>query len=206
MFAPIVMAELTRSLTISGKVMDFDYKVTARKLGIVINRVAGDDLDSFPIERARIRSLWYFIAAGISAQIVFGWAVETRTNIALALAMLVVCGVSFTAVFNVSRPDPADARTHYAEGLVQKFAKRTSQTCLTLNVDLHPNETGLASVAASLTRCLAAAAGVAALQPLFDSVGLGWTFTILGFLSGLSIPMLLTLRIRGPSWRNCEVR
>lgn len=75
---------------------------------------------------------------------------------------------------------------------------------MTLNVDLHPNETGLASVATNVTRCLAAAVAVAALQPLLDSVGVGWTFTIFGLLSSLSIPMLLVLRFWGPTWRGCK--
>lgn len=78
------------------------------------------------------------------------------------------------------------------------------QTFLTLNVDLHPGETGLASVAASLTRCLAGALGVGVLQPMLDSVGAGWTFTIFGLMSASSVPMLLAMRSWGPSWRNCS--
>jgi hypothetical protein len=77
---------------------------------------------------------------------------------------------------------------------------------MTLNVDLHPEETGLASVAVSLTRCLAAAAAVAILQPLLDSAGVGWTFTIIGGLCGLSIPMLLALRAFGLAWRQGSTR
>ncbi|KAB5545925.1 putative major facilitator superfamily transporter [Coniochaeta sp. 2T2.1] len=160
-----------------GKVMDFDCRATARSCGITINVLSGDDIASFPIERARIRSLGYFVVVGIAATLGFGWAIERHAHLSVPLVMLFVCGVTYTAIFN---------------------------TCLTLNVDLHPTETGLASVAASLMRCVAAAVGVAILQPMLDAVGPGWTFTFFACLSGLSIPMLLVLRIMGPSWRKCS--
>ncbi|KAB5577942.1 putative major facilitator superfamily transporter [Coniochaeta sp. 2T2.1] len=166
------------SLYLVGKtVMDFDYRATARSCGITINVVSGDDIASFPIERARIRSLGYFIVVGIAATLGFGWAIERHAHLSVPLVMLFVCGVTYTAIFN---------------------------TCLTLNVDLHPTGTGLASVAASLMRCVAAAVGVAILQPMLDAVGPGWTFTFFACLSGLSVPMLLILRILGPSWRKCS--
>lgn len=79
------------------------------------------------------------------------------------------------------------------------------QAFLTLNVDLHPDETGLASVAVSLVRCLAGAVGVAFLQPLMEKVGPAWTFTFVGLLGCFSIPALLVLRVMGPGWRNCSM-
>lgn len=85
-----------------------------------------------------------------------------------------------------------------------KYRPLTLQTCLTLNVDLNPDETGLASVAASVIRCLAAAAGVAVLEPMLDAVGAGWTFTVYALIAVLAIPLLLTLRTFGPRWRNCD--
>ena len=44
--------------------------------------------------------------------------------------------------------------------------KSDIQSLATLNVDLHPTETGLANVAVSVTRCLAAAVGLGVMQPL----------------------------------------
>ena len=69
-------------------------------------------------------------------------------------------------------------------------------------VDLHPKEPGLASVAISLTRCLVAAAGVAVMELLLEDIGAGWTFTFYGLLCGLSVPMLLVVRLRGMVWRS----
>ncbi|KAF3010449.1 hypothetical protein E8E14_002210 [Neopestalotiopsis sp. 37M] len=158
----------------AGKVIDYDYRATAKALGITINKVSGDDLSTFPIEKARIRSIWYFIAISISSTIVYGWVVAAKVHISVALIMQFLCGLGTTGVFNI---------------------------CLTLYVDLHPKEPGIASVGVSLTRCLVAAAGVAVLELLLDAVGPGWTFTIYGLLCGLSVPMLWAVRKYGQQWR-----
>ena len=46
----------------SGLIMDRDYRTTARKHNITINKKSGDDLRDFPIEKARFCSIWYFIS------------------------------------------------------------------------------------------------------------------------------------------------
>lgn len=38
---------------LNGKLMDWDYRATARSIGHTIDKVSGDDLNDFPIERAR---------------------------------------------------------------------------------------------------------------------------------------------------------
>lgn len=72
-------------------------------------------------------------------------------------------------------------------------------------VDIHPDKSGLASVAVSLVRCTAAAVGLSVQQILIDEIGVGWTFTLFALLCMSSIPMLLVVRIRGPKWRGVVV-
>ena len=86
-----------------GKVLNWDYRQTAKEEGITINEEEGDDLSVFPVEKARIRSVWYFIVGAISATIGFGWSIEAQVHLSCALVMTAVCGVSFTGVFNVSK-------------------------------------------------------------------------------------------------------
>ncbi len=161
-----------------GRVLDYDYRAFARSAGITINVAAGDDIARFPIERARVRSVLYFVAASVGSTAAFGWAVDhARAPLAATLVITFVAGVAYTGVFN---------------------------TCLTLNVDLNPDATGLASVAASVIRCLAAAAGVAVLEPMIGAMGAGWTYTVYALVALLAMPMLLTLRAFGPTWRNCQ--
>lgn len=124
----------------------------------------------------------------------FGWAIQTKIHLAATLVITFFAGVGATGVFNVSLLLSSQCT------LVLPRAKYL-QTCLTLNVDLNPDETGFASVAASVVRCLAAAIGVVIMQPLFDSIVVGWAFTIYAALASLAIPMLLVLRNLGPRWR-----
>lgn len=59
--------------------MDREYRAVARVSGITIDRVRGDDLGTFPTEKARLRSSYFFIL-GMSACIMgYGWALNEKT-------------------------------------------------------------------------------------------------------------------------------
>jgi|SRR2546423_232534 len=45
----------------AGKLKEYDYRKTALAHGFTINRVSGDKLAEFPIEKARPRSVYYYI-------------------------------------------------------------------------------------------------------------------------------------------------
>lgn len=85
-----------------GMVLDYDYRSFARKAGIAINVTAGDNVAHFPIERARIRSSLYFLAASVASTAAYGWAVENAcAPLGATLFITFVAGVAFTGVFNV---------------------------------------------------------------------------------------------------------
>ncbi|KAL9614135.1 MAG: hypothetical protein Q9167_001345 [Letrouitia subvulpina] len=140
-----------------GKVMDHNYKVTAKKIGWTVNKVAGDDLNNFPIERARSRgSLWLLIIS-TATLVGYGWAVSKHVQVSVALILQFIQGFWGTYFYT---------------------------TYNTLLVDVFPESPSTAAAAASITRCAMAAAGVAVLQPLLDAAGRGWYFTLLGLWSG----------------------
>lgn len=85
-----------------GKVLDIDYRITARKAGITIQKVSGDNLGSFPLERARIRSLFYYVVFGIFSAIGFGWAIEMDVHLSVPLILTFILGITCTGVFTVS--------------------------------------------------------------------------------------------------------
>lgn len=60
-------------------VIDRDYRVTAAAVGFTINKKTGDDLSRFPIEKARLRSIWYFMGLLIICTVGYGWSIETKT-------------------------------------------------------------------------------------------------------------------------------
>ena len=140
-----------------GKVMDRNYKVTAKKIGWTINRVSGDDLDTFPIERARSRGSSWLLIISTATLVGYGWAVSRHSHVSIPLILQFIQGFWGTYFYT---------------------------TYNTLLVDIFPESPSTAAAAASITRCAMAAAGVAVLQPLLDVAGRGWFFTLLGLWSG----------------------
>jgi hypothetical protein len=61
-----------------GRMLNRDYQVTAKAHDFVVDTVAGDDLSKFPIEKARLRSMWYMIPLCAACVIGYGWAVERK--------------------------------------------------------------------------------------------------------------------------------
>ena len=59
--------------------MDRDYQTVARAHNFPVDRVKGDDLSQFPIERARLRSSWYFLALTIGSVGGYGWTLAHKT-------------------------------------------------------------------------------------------------------------------------------
>lgn len=157
-----------------GMIADYDYRQTARSHNLSIDRVRGDDLEKFPIEKARLRTVWLYIFISATATLGYGWTLEYRTNIATPLVMQFLIGLAVTGIFNV---------------------------CNTLVVDLHSDQAVTASASVSITRCFAAAAGVSVLQLLFDAMGPGWTFTAIAGLCYGVVPLLWLERQKGWQWR-----
>ncbi|KAL8931932.1 MAG: hypothetical protein Q9211_006639, partial [Gyalolechia sp. 1 TL-2023] len=141
----------------NGRLMDWNYKVTARQIGHTVDKVSGDDLTHFPIERARARGSWYILAVYICALVGYGWAVRFCVHESVALILQFVLAAVCTAL---------------------------QQTFNILLVDIFPASPSTAAASGNITRCALSAVAVAVLQPLVDAVGRGWVFTILSILSG----------------------
>ena len=52
-----------------------------------------------------------------------------------------------------------------------------------------------------MVRCALAGVGLAAIQPLIDSVGVGWSFTLLATLCAMSAPLLVLQWRKSMGWR-----
>ena len=99
--------------------MNWDYRRTARDYDFVIDKVAGDDITRFPIERARYRSIWYPVIISSACIVGYGWALHTRTvsqvslvrlksancvkSVAVPLILQFLIGAMISAVFNVGQ-------------------------------------------------------------------------------------------------------
>lgn len=141
----------------NGKLMDWNYKATARSVGHTIDKVSGDDLNNFPIERARARGSYYLLAVYIAALAGYGWSVEARAHEAVPLILQCVLAALCTSF---------------------------QQTFNALLVDIFPASPSTAAASGNITRCALSAIVVAVLQPLVNVMGRGWFFTLLTVLSG----------------------
>ena len=181
----IGLAYLPRGLGIisggycNGKFMDHNYRVTAKKTGKTVDRVKGDDLKDFPIERARSRGSYWLLMISTATLIGYGWVVEKHVHFSVLLVLQFIQGFWGTCFYTAYN---------------------------TLLVDIFPESPSTAAAAASIVRCAMAAAAVAILQPLLDAAGRGWYFTILGIWSGgCGVIAVWLIRTKGMDWRTKRV-
>lgn len=161
---------------INGKFMDWNYKVIAQQIGHTVDRVSGDDLTHFPIERARARGSWHILAVYICALAGYGWAVKFHVHVSVALILqfllAAICTI-FQQTFNI------------------------------LLVDIFPESPSTAAASGNITRCALSAIFVAVLQPLVDAIGRGWVFTLLSICSGGGgIAANWLINDKGMAWRH----
>lgn len=142
---------------LNGKLMDWNYRATARSIGHTIDKVSGDDLKGFPIESARARGSYYLLAIYITALAGYGWSVQARAHEAVPLILQYVLAALCTSF---------------------------QQTFNALLVDIFPASPSTAAASGNITRCALSAIVVAILQPLVNVMGRGWFFTALTVLSG----------------------
>ena len=158
-----------------GKFMDHNYKTTAKEIGWTIDKVTGDDLAKFPIERARSRGSFLLLLISTATLLGYGWAVSRNVHVSVPLILQFIQGFWGTCFYT---------------------------TYNTLLVDVYPESPSTAAAAASITRCAMAATGLAILQPLLDVAGRGWYFTLLGLWSGgFGAVAVSLLRRKGMQWR-----
>ena len=175
----------------AGKIMNRDYRVVAKKQNFIIDKTQGDNMSNFPIEYARLRSIWYMLAIAIASIAGYGWSLYARAvrvllpsrkqltkysfkHVAVVLVLQFLIGISTTGIFNI---------------------------CGTLLIDLHPNCPSAVSALLNLIRCSLAAAGLALLQIIIDHIGIGWCFTIFSAIGATTIPLLLAESRWGMGWR-----
>lgn len=165
---------------VAGGLMDHNYQHVARAAGLSIDRLRGDDVNKFPIERARSRGTITIVAVTLAAVVGYGWAIDRRAHPAVLLVLQGVLACRCTVIH---------------------------QTYSALAVDIYPDKPGTAAAANNVFRCTLSAVAMAALDPLARALGYGWLFTLLGGLDGVGcVVAVLLLRWRGWEWRRKRVQ
>ncbi|KAL9046309.1 MAG: hypothetical protein Q9214_000825 [Letrouitia sp. 1 TL-2023] len=164
----------------NGKLMDLNYKTTAKKIGHTVDKKYGDDLTQFPIEKARARGAWYILAVYICALSGYGWAVHFSIHKSVPLILQFVLAAICTSF---------------------------QQTFNALLVDIFPASPSTAAASGNITRCILSGIAVAVLDPLVGIMGRGWFFTLLSVLSGGGgVVANWLINAKGMKWRNCRTR
>ncbi|KAJ5138823.1 uncharacterized protein N7515_003671 [Penicillium bovifimosum] len=157
-----------------GKVIDYNYKRTAQKLGLPVNREKDDDLRRFPIEQTRLQTIYPVMALGIAAFIPYGWVLQQRVHLAAPMVLQFIIGFCFVA----------------------------SLGCLnTLLTDLFPDRAATAAAACNLVRCCLGAVGAAVISQMLSGMGWGWCFFFLGLVMAVGLGLLWVEQVYGMGWR-----
>ncbi|KAI0068153.1 MFS general substrate transporter [Artomyces pyxidatus] len=168
----------------SGKLLNRDYVAIREQL---VRKAQGDseklsavDVQaiekdvSFPIEKARMRSVPTYTAIFSACVIGYGWCLESKVSIAVPLVLQFFIGFTFIGVMN------------------------TTQTLL---VDILPSQGSSVSACNNLVRCNLGAALVSVINLILNALGTGWTYVLLGGVCIVLSPLIYVPIRWGPIWR-----
>lgn len=158
----------------NGRLLDWNYARVARSIGVSPDRKRGDDMRRFPIEKARLDTLWPWLVLAAGTIIPWGWVVTAGTSLAAPLVVLFFAGMGVSGPVSI---------------------------LTTLLVDLYPMNPGRVSSTFNLTRATLSAVGTAVVQYIIDAWGYGYTYLFMGLLVVAASPCILIVRKWGPQWR-----
>ena len=175
-FIPIGIGSIVAAFT-NGRLMDWNYRRHARRLGISIEKGAKSkqhNMLEFPIECARLEVGMPLLFLGAACTVAYGWCVDKAVSVAGPIVLLFFVGYSLVAGF---------------------------LSLSVLIVDLNRAVPATATAANNFVRCLFGAGASAIVNPLTEAVGYGWTCTIAAAVWLSFTPMLFLLMRYGLGWR-----
>ncbi|KAF2487046.1 major facilitator superfamily domain-containing protein [Neohortaea acidophila] len=175
-FLPIGVGSIISAFT-TGRLIDWNYKRHARALNFPIQKNRQTDLTDFPIERARMEIGLPIMLLGAVAVVGYGWLLDAKVSVAGPIIMLFILGYCLIA---------------------------GSQALITLMVDIYPGKPATATAANNVVRCLLGAAATAAIGPMTNAIGNGWSYTILAVLFMASATGPLVTMKYGVKWRRAK--
>ncbi|PYI03954.1 MFS general substrate transporter [Aspergillus sclerotiicarbonarius CBS 121057] len=173
MYIPIGAGGVVSAFT-TGRLMDWNYRRHAARVGMPVIRNVRQDLTNFNIERARLEIGLPMYYTCLVSMIAYGWVLGHKVNLTAPVILLFISGWSLNG---------------------------TSQVLNAMMVDLWPGRSAAATAASNLFRCELGAAASAAITPMSEAMGQGWAYTTLGLISMAVSPSLWVVMGRGIKWR-----
>ena len=172
-YIPFGVGSLCAAL-VNGQLLDRNYARWCRRLGIQIKKGRQQDLGNIPVEKARLQIAIPATYITIALVLVFGWVLDVGGPLAVQLVLLFFISLTMSVAFNCTS---------------------------TLIIDFYPMSPATATAANNLVRCWLGAGATAALIPMVNAMGRGWTFTALTLFLAATSPMLWLVYFRGMGWR-----
>jgi hypothetical protein len=160
-----------------GTLADWNFQRFARQAGITLiqNRQTAQQLQDMPLEKCRLQLSLPLVYASVFGAVVYGWVMHSNNvHIAGPLVLLFVLGNTVTGSQN---------------------------TLIALIIDLHSHRPATASASLGLFRSLAGAGVAAAVIPLIEAIGIGWTGTWIAASWLLASLPLWLVYFHGHGWR-----
>ncbi|KAL2867265.1 major facilitator superfamily domain-containing protein [Aspergillus lucknowensis] len=107
------------STFISGRIMDRAWRDARIKRGLPVDKGRGDDLDTFPVERARLGVIWLPMGLTVAFVVGFGWALHFQTHMAVPLVLQFFAGLVYNTLLvdkNHRSPAAAQAASNIIRG------------------------------------------------------------------------------------------
>ena len=160
-----------------GYLMDYNHRRTEREYCMRNNmpletRISSKSHPDFPIEYARMRNTWWITAVFIVCTAVYGFSLDT--HLAVPVILQYIIAYCATAIFTINSA---------------------------LVIDLYPGASASATAVNNLMRCEIGAAGVAAVQPIIDTITAEYTFLLLAGITLVMVPLLMVEMRWGAGWR-----
>ncbi|KAK0121873.1 hypothetical protein ONS95_010152 [Cadophora gregata] len=163
---------------VTGYLMDHDYRVIESQYRIaqcipddtILNK---KDLVDFPIERSRLRNIWWIVSIFIAATAAYGFSFNLNL-LAIPLILQFFIAYTATAVFSLNSA---------------------------LVIDLYPGASASATAVNNLMRCSIGAIGVAVVQIIIDRIGVQNTFFAFAAVTAGTSPLLVLEWLYGEGWR-----
>ncbi|KAK5207611.1 hypothetical protein LTR41_006655 [Exophiala xenobiotica] len=172
-YIPMGVGSMCAALT-NGQLLDRNFARWCKKLGVKIKKGRNQDLSNFPIEKARLQIAFPAVYSTAILVCLFGWILDINGPLAAILVVLFFMSLSMSISFNVTS---------------------------TLLIDFYPTSPATATAANNVVRCLLGAGATAAVVPMINAMGRGWTFTFLALFLMATSPMLWFVYFRGMQWR-----
>ncbi|KAG9314032.1 major facilitator superfamily domain-containing protein [Chiua virens] len=169
---------------VTGRLLDRDYRKLKEKIAGgsetsmdpeksgPIEQAAKDD--SFPIEKARMRTTLFHLIVYTACCAGYGWCLEKRVNLAAPLVLQIILALSGIAIMNIVQ---------------------------TLLIDLLPAQGSSVTACNNLVRCSLGAATVSIIDLVLKALGTGWTYILLAGICLATSPMIWFAMWVGPRYR-----